>query len=79
VAADATARAAAVLRKSRLQAERGEIDLFGVHCGVELWDVVKVTDAAAELVEEAARVQAYAWRFEPARGRYDMQMTLGPV
>jgi hypothetical protein len=77
--AECTDRAAAVLRKSRLSAELAELRLFGVHCGVELWDVVELTEAQGGLSAEAMRVNAYGWRFEPRRGRYDMQLTLGPV
>jgi hypothetical protein len=76
---DAEDRAAAVLRRARLASELGELRLFGVHCGVELWDVVELTDALAGIEAQAFRVNGYAWRFEPARGRYDMQLTLGPV
>jgi hypothetical protein len=76
---EAADRAAAVLRRARLAVELGELRLFGVHCGVELWDVVELTDAQAFEAAEAFRVSGYGWRFEPARGRYDMQLTLGPV
>jgi hypothetical protein len=76
---EAADRAAAVLRKGRVFAELGELRLFGVHCGLELWDVVELTDAEAGLVAEPRRVNAYSWRYEPRRGRYDMQLMLGPV
>jgi hypothetical protein len=76
---EAADRAAAVLRRAQLAAAEGEVRVFGVHCGVELWDVVELTDAQAFEAAEAFRVSGYGWRFEPARGRYEMQLTLGPV
>jgi hypothetical protein len=76
---ECAARAAAVLRKARLAAELAEVRLFGVHCGMELWDVVELTQAQLGLEAEPLRVNAYQWRYEPRRGRYDMQLTLGPV
>jgi hypothetical protein len=71
-------RAAAVLRKSRLAAQLAEVRLFGVHCGVELFDVVELVDPEGG-ADGDYRVQAFSWRYEPQRGRYDMQLTLGPV
>jgi hypothetical protein len=77
-AGDAADRAAAVLRRYYLQSELGGLRLFGVHCGVELWDVVELTDAQASIEAVAYRVNGYAWRLDE-RGRYDMRLRLGPV
>jgi hypothetical protein len=76
---DAVDRAVAVLRKAQLEARRDSLTLFGVHCGVELYDVVAVTDAQAGLDAKPSRVLGYEWRYEPSRARYDMTLTLGSV
>jgi hypothetical protein len=76
---DATDRAAAVLRKAYVLSLQDELRLFGVHCGVELWDVVDVTDAQAGLVAAPRRVRGYGWAFDSRRGRYEMELTLGAV
>jgi hypothetical protein len=79
-AGDAADRAEALLRKAAIAARADAITVFGVHCGIELWDVVDVTDAAAGLSEAARRVLAYAWRYSTGlRPRYDMTLTLGAV
>jgi len=72
-------RAAAVLRKAAIAAELGELRLFGVHAGVELWDVVDVTDAQAGLSASKRRVTGYAWSFRGKDGRYEIELTLGAV
>jgi hypothetical protein len=77
--AAAVERAAAVLRKAGIASREDKVRLFGVHCGVELWDVVSLTDAQAGLEAAPRRVTAYAWRFRPEHGRYDMTLTLGEV
>jgi hypothetical protein len=74
---DATTRAAAILRQVHLQARADELTLFGIHCGVELYDVLEVTDSQAGLDSEPKRVLGYAWRYQPSRGHYDMTLTLG--
>jgi hypothetical protein len=78
-AGDAIVRAVAILRKAHVEARADELRLFGVHCGVELYDVVAVTDAQAGLDAAPRRVLGYAWRYEPSRGHYDMTLTLGNV
>jgi hypothetical protein len=78
--ADAEDRAQAVLRKASIAAHADAITVFGVHCGIELWDVVEVTDTAAGLSAAPRRVLGYAWRYSTgARPRYDMTLTLGEV
>jgi hypothetical protein len=76
---EATTRAKAVLRRFELEAEAGELKLFGVHCGIEVWDVLELTDARAGLAAEDRRVRGFAWWYVPARGRYEMSVDLGPV
>ncbi len=76
---EATARADAELRKADIEARDDELELFGVHCGVEGYDVVDVTDAQASLTAAKRRVLGYAWTFDPRRGRYGMTLTLGKV
>lgn len=76
---EAADRAAAQLRQAELEALDDEARLFGVHCGVELYDVVDLTDVQAGLDAATRRVLGYAWRFDPRRGRYDMTLTLGAV
>jgi hypothetical protein len=77
---EATAAAAALLRKAQLARRADELDIFGVHCGVELYDVVSVTDQAAGLNAVSRRVRGYAWHYEAfKRPRYDMSLVLGVV
>src|SRR5690606_24799844 len=79
-AGDAEDRAEAQLRKAALGGRSDQLTVFGVHCGVELWDVVAVTDPAAGLEEVPRRVLGYAWRYSTgSRPRYDMTLTLGEV
>ena len=77
--ATATDRANAELRKVDIEARDDEVELFGVHCGVETYDVVDLTDAQAGLTAAKRRVLGYAWSFDPRRGRYGMTLTLGKV
>ena len=74
---EAATHAAAMLRKSYLEAPVAEIKLSGVHCGVQLFDVIELTDPQAGLDAVARRVIGYTWRFDGQRGRYDMTLTLG--
>ncbi len=73
----AEARAATELRRSTLASVRAELTALP-HAGVELGDVVSVTDAALGLDAEALRVAEITLRF--ARGRrgcYEMTLVLG--
>jgi hypothetical protein len=79
-AADATDRAAALLRDAALTTRSDSITVFGVHCGIELYDVIDVTDAAAGLAATPRRVLGYTWRFSTGtKPRYDMTLTLSAV
>jgi hypothetical protein len=47
------------------------------HAGVQLWDVITVSDAAVGLDGERFRVTGLALRFDRERGRYEHELTLG--
>jgi hypothetical protein len=71
-------RAEAFLRLSEVQSRADVLHVFGVHCGLELYDVVAVTDAQASLEDAARRVLGFEWRYaKGTRTRYDMILTLG--
>jgi hypothetical protein len=75
---DAEDRAEVLLRKAAIAARGDIITVFGVHCGVELWDIVDVTDPAAGLAQAPRRVLGYAWRYSTVpRPSYAMTVTLG--
>jgi hypothetical protein len=77
---DAEARSAAVLRESYIAGRADTITVFGVHCGIQPYDVVDVTDAAAGLSSEPRRVLGYSWRYSTgSRPRYEMTLTRGRV
>lgn len=79
-AEDAQYRAGALLREAAIASRGDVITVFGVHCGLELWDVVDVTEPAAELDSVPRRVRGYTWRYSTGpRARYDMTLTLGEV
>jgi len=72
----ASARAAAVLRPAALAALRGEL-VCAPHVGLEVGDVIAVTDATLGL--EGARFRVAALRLRYARGgtrpRYEQTLT----
>jgi len=71
-------RAEAALRLAEVESRADVIQVFGVHCGLELYDVVEVTDAQAGLVDARRRVLGFRWRYSTAaKPRYDMNLTLG--
>jgi hypothetical protein len=73
-------RAAFDLREAQVHARRDEIEVFGLNCGQELYDVVEVTDAQAGLLAAARRVLGLRWRYEThGRPVYDMTLVLGEV
>jgi hypothetical protein len=47
-----------------------------VHCGLELWDVISVTDAGAGLVAAKRRVARIEMRYSAERGDYEQRLTL---
>jgi hypothetical protein len=73
-------RAGFDLHDAQIHARRDEVDVFGVNCGQELYDVVEITDPQAGLIAAKRRVLGLRWRFETFRtGRYDMTLVLGEV
>ena len=71
-------RAAYGLRDAAILDNRDEVRLAGVCCGIELYDVVSVTDPQAGLAAENRRVLALSWRYSTGlQARYDMTLTLG--
>lgn len=76
----ASARAAGVLRRAALDAPRGEL-VCAPHVGLEVGDVIAVTDAQLGLA--AARFRVAALRLRYARGgarpRYEQTLTLSVV
>ena len=79
-AAEAEDRAATLLREAAIASRADTITVFGVHCGIQPYDVVEITDADAGLAAASRRVLGYAWRFSTsARPRYEMMLTLGEV
>lgn len=72
----AASRAAAYLRDETLQATTDTITI-PVHPGLEILDPVAVTDARAGLTDAPRRVLGLALTYDPARGRYDEEITLG--
>ena len=72
----AEARAAAELRRSTLGSVRAELTALP-HAGVELGDVVSVTDAALGLDAAPLRIAEITLRFARGRrGRYEMTLVL---
>ncbi|MEX1254046.1 MAG: hypothetical protein WEE64_06875, partial [Dehalococcoidia bacterium] len=76
----ATARATASLRQEELSLSRGEL-VAPVHCGLELYDVVSVTDPRAGLASATFRVAGLDLRYvRRARSPvYEQRLLLGSV
>ena len=74
-AADA---AAAALADARLSKYQGSI-LVPPHCGVELWDVISITDPACAQDIQSYRVTGIMLIYDPQRQRYQQRLTLGGV
>jgi hypothetical protein len=70
-------RAATVIRDGELAGRLEDVELFGVNCGQELYDVVTLTDAQAGLSGVKRRVRRLAWSYSPER--YFMELGLGPA
>ena len=78
--ADATARAAAEQRKQTVLTTRGDVITAPVHCGLEVNDVIAVTDARHGLSAAKRRVLSLRLLYRRGPGgkaRYDHQMELG--
>jgi hypothetical protein len=71
-------RADAVLRIAEVESRADVVQVFGVHCGLEMWDVVAITDPQAGLEDVNRRVLGFTWRYATGtKPRYDMTLTLG--
>ena len=71
-AAIAAAVAAAVLAKARLDGKRAQTTL-PPHCGVELWDVVNVTDTVANQAANY-RVSGYVMEYRAGVYRHTLDL-----
>ncbi len=78
-AAQAAARADAVLRQAAMGGQGGEITV-PVNCGQELYDVIEITDPAAGLTGARRRVMGISLRYAAGRRPvYEQRLTLGAV
>jgi hypothetical protein len=69
-------RAAALLRHALTEARADEVTV-PVHCGLQLWDVISVTDAGAGLVAAKRRVAGIDMRYSTGeRASYEQRLTL---
>jgi len=78
--ADATARAAAEQRKQTIDTTRGDLITAPVHCGLEVNDVIAVTDTRHGLSAAKRRVLSLRTLYRRGPGgkaRYDHQIELG--
>jgi len=78
--ADATARAAAEQRRQTIETTRGDTITAPVHCGLEVNDVIAITDARHGLTSAKRRVLALRTLYRRGPGgkaRYDHQIELG--
>jgi len=77
-AAIATAVAAARLAKARLDGARAQVTI-PPHCGLELWDVIAVTDTMCNRREALYRVAGYTLDYDTLKGIYRHQIDLCAV
>jgi len=68
-------RADAILRKSSLRAQSGNL-VVPVNCGQELYDVITVTDERCGIAAELYRVLAIEVDYSPRQARYAQRLTL---
>lgn len=74
----AAAAASAVLASARRGNYHGFI-LVPPHCGVELWDVISITDPLCAQDTQKYRVIGIMLIYDPQRQRYQQRLTLGGV
>ncbi|MFH1484528.1 MAG: hypothetical protein ABIH46_00510 [Chloroflexota bacterium] len=74
----AAARGDALLRKSAVAANRGEISV-PVNCGAEIYDVIDITDATGGLSAAKRRVSGLTLHYSAKEARYIQQLALGGV
>jgi hypothetical protein len=74
----ASDRAEAYLRLEAVESRADVLQVFGVHCGIEMYDVVSITDPQAGIEDAGRRVLGFSWRYSTGpKPRYDMTITLG--
>lgn len=68
--------AAAILAKRRLATAQGYI-VVPPNCGVELWDVVEVTDTPANQAAQKYRITGIRFEYHPKQSRFQHKLILG--
>ncbi|MEO8458254.1 MAG: hypothetical protein ABI559_10615 [Chloroflexota bacterium] len=77
--AQTDARAATLLREALMQSRADEVTV-PVNCGLQLYDVISVTDAGAGLVAAKRRVRGIEMRYSTGeRAAYEQRLTLEEV
>jgi len=71
-------RGQAVLRKMGMGTESGEI-IAPVNCGLQMYDVVDITDSAAGLSGAKRRVVGLTLTYRPLKAEYRQRIILGGV
>jgi hypothetical protein len=74
----AAAVATAQLAKARLDGAQAQVTV-APHCGVELWDVLAVTDTPGNQAEVLYRVAGYTMDYDTRKGIYQHQIDLCAV
>jgi len=77
-AAVAAAVSAAELARARLDGKRAQVTI-PPHCGLELWDVLAVTDTPGNQSEALYRVAGYTMDFDTRKATYQHQIDLCAV
>jgi hypothetical protein len=77
-AAQAHKRGAARLRKAEIYAGSGYIR-EPVNCGLQLYDVIEISDPRAGLMETRRRVLGIRLTYRPARAEYEQRVEIGGV
>jgi hypothetical protein len=71
-------RGDAYLRQAEIESASGVVRVL-VNCGLQLYDVIDITDTCAGLSEEERRVVAITLGYRPDRGEYEQGLSLGAV
>jgi hypothetical protein len=71
-------RGDAYLRQAEIESASGVVRVL-VNCGLQLYDVIDITDTCAGLSEEEKRVVAITLGYRPDRGEYEQGLSLGAV
>jgi len=75
---EAQQRGEAYLRQAEIESASGLIRV-PVNCGQQLYDVIDITDSRAGLDAEKKRVLGLQLVYNPRRGEYEQQLSLGAV